>query len=163
MCCNGCCNNRYAKTALQSADWNYHEIGSHLTDTHLVMEVIAVSTHRNFGEQHPIYQLLTPHFINTLSLNYFARSTLVPDVISQLSPLNLDGSLSFSTSLFNKWTFATAGAIDDLTARGFNTDPAALKAAWPGYYCAQDSLGLWFILQSFVQSLVAQSYPPDDE
>jgi arachidonate 15-lipoxygenase len=37
---------RYAKTALQCADWNYHEIGSHLTKTHLVIEVIAISTHR---------------------------------------------------------------------------------------------------------------------
>jgi hypothetical protein len=101
-----------------------------LTFTHLVIEVIAISTHRNFAQEHPIWQLLTPHYINTMSLNYFARSTLVPDVIAEISPLSLTGALNLATSLFDDWKFEEAGAEDDLKARGFN--PATLDTDFPG-------------------------------
>jgi hypothetical protein len=68
-----------------------------------------------------------------MSLNYFARSNLVPKVISQLSALNLNGSFNFATTLYDDWKFEQAGAVDDLIDRGF--DPATLTAYLPGNNC----------------------------
>lgn len=45
---------RYAKTVSQSADWLRHEIGVHLTNTHLVEEAVIVATQRSFEWNHII-------------------------------------------------------------------------------------------------------------
>ena len=53
---------RFAKMCVRVADWGVHELGSHLTLTHLVSEVIALATYRSLPKAHPVYQLLAPHF-----------------------------------------------------------------------------------------------------
>jgi hypothetical protein len=40
-----------------------------------------VAANRSFHETHIVYQLLSPHWFKTLSLNAAARSALVPNVI----------------------------------------------------------------------------------
>ena len=75
---------RYAKTCAQVSDWTRHEITVYLTDTHFVEEAIIVATHRCISVEHPVFKLLEPHWLRTLSLNAAARETLVPKIIFDL-------------------------------------------------------------------------------
>jgi len=68
-----------AKTVVQIADFNYHELISHLGGTHLVVEPFVVSTHRQLADNHPLNVLLTPHFEGTIFINYEAQNKLVAD------------------------------------------------------------------------------------
>lgn len=96
---------RYAKTCAQVSDWTRHELASHLVDTHLVEEVIIVGTNRHMGSRHPVYRLLQPHWLRTLSLNAAARSTLVPGVIIDLIGLKKDELHHFISHAFNNFNF----------------------------------------------------------
>jgi arachidonate 15-lipoxygenase len=54
-----------AKTAVQIADGNHHEAVSRLGQTHLVVEAFITATQNQLSD-HPVAQLLRPHFEGTL-------------------------------------------------------------------------------------------------
>jgi hypothetical protein len=85
---------RYAKTCAIAADWVDHEIRVHLTEAHFIDEAIIVGANRAFPDDHPIYNLLEPHWVRTLSLNSAARATLVPAIICNIGPFNYLQTLS---------------------------------------------------------------------
>lgn len=68
-----------AKTIVQIADFNCHELIVHLAATHLLIEPFVVSTHRQFADNHPLKVLLLPHFEGTLFINWAAQALLVND------------------------------------------------------------------------------------
>lgn len=76
---------RYAKTVAQCALFNLHEIGAHLTKTHFLSERIIMATKHCLPLNHPVHQLLQPHFAKTLALNREARNTLLP-ILDHLTP-----------------------------------------------------------------------------
>ena len=77
---------RKAKTAVQVADANYHELVCHLGGSHLIMEAAALATVRNLSARHPLYKLLAPHFEGTLAINSSAaNSMLAPGGVIDLS------------------------------------------------------------------------------
>ena len=87
---------RYAKMCASVSDWARHELSVHLTETHLLEEALIVAAQRNFPDSHIICQILRPHWLKTLSLNFLARRTLVPIFINAIAPLQvryLDSSL----------------------------------------------------------------------
>lgn len=68
-----------AKSTVQVADGNYHELFVHLARTHLVSEAFAVATQRHLAERHPLNILLTPHFEGTLFINNLAATSLIEE------------------------------------------------------------------------------------
>ena len=68
-----------AKTTVQIADFNYHELITHLGATHLVIEPFVVTTHRQLAANHPVKRLLLPHFEGTILINWGAQASLVAD------------------------------------------------------------------------------------
>ena len=66
-----------AKTIVQIADANYHELISHLGRTHLWIEPFIIATARELAQNHPLGILLRPHFEGTLFINNAA--TVGPD------------------------------------------------------------------------------------
>ena len=66
-----------AKLVVQVADGNYHELVAHLARTHLVIEGVAMATHRHLATVHPVWALLVPHFEGTLFINYEAATSLI--------------------------------------------------------------------------------------
>lgn len=66
-----------AKTIVQIADFNHHELITHLSATHLLIEPFVVSTHRQLAKNHPLRILLIPHFQGTIFINYSAQKRLV--------------------------------------------------------------------------------------
>jgi len=65
-----------AKLYFNNADMNYHEAVSHLLNTHLNMEAYEVATLKAFQSDHPLFKLLYPHFLFTMTINSVARNTL---------------------------------------------------------------------------------------
>lgn len=70
-----------AKTVVQNAEENYHEIFVHLARTHLVSEVFAMATPRNLSGRHPLYLLLKPHLEGAIFINEGAADTLLPPLL----------------------------------------------------------------------------------
>ncbi len=68
-----------AKTVVQVADGNYHELFVHLARTHLVLEAFVVATHRQLADQHPLNILLIPHFEGSLFINNAAANSLIAE------------------------------------------------------------------------------------
>ncbi len=67
-----------AKTVLQMADSNYHELISHLAQTHLFIEPFVLATNRCFTDKnHPLRLLLKPHLEGTILINYGAHKRLL--------------------------------------------------------------------------------------
>ena len=67
---------RIAKTIVQVADANHHELISHLGLTHLLLEVFAMATERQLAKDHPLGILLRAHFEGTFFINDQAQKTL---------------------------------------------------------------------------------------
>ena len=58
-----------AKTAVQVADFNYHEMFVHLGRTHLMSEAFAMATQRQLAVAHPLSRLLAPHLEGAMFIN----------------------------------------------------------------------------------------------
>jgi arachidonate 15-lipoxygenase len=66
-----------AKTVLQMADSNYHELISHLAQTHLFIEPFVLATNNCLPDDHAVRVLLKPHFEGTIFINYAAHKSLL--------------------------------------------------------------------------------------
>ena len=155
---------RYAKTCIQKCDWMRHEIAVHLTNTHLVEESVIVAASRSFSSSHPVYKLLSPHWLKTLSLNAAARSILVPEVIIQISgmtPVQLMKLIGYEYSTFD-WTGSYIPT--DLARRGFPIDQINDEKFHNCAY-ARNMHVLWFIIRNFVARYLQATgiYPTDAE
>ncbi|KAL7271400.1 hypothetical protein RUND412_005836 [Rhizina undulata] len=138
---------RYAKTCVQSADWTRHEVAVHLVHTHFIEEAVIVAANRSFHNKHPVYLLLKPHWLKTLSLNAAARSTLVPQVVVPLVGMSTEQLLKFAKKAYDTFSFQTVP--EDLRSRGFIPEeldnPRYKNCAY-----ARNIYALWKILHEFV-------------
>lgn len=153
---------RYAKTALSSADWLHHEAKVHLTDTHLVEEVIIVATHRAFNPVGPIYNLLEPHWERTLSLNKAARDTLVPSVVTKLAGVRSKDVYTYINYVYQNFDFVGGYIPNDLESRGFPLDQLDdPKGRFHNYAYARNMKLMWEKLRNFVSSYL-DAFPEYD-
>lgn len=152
---------RMAKTVVQIADGNYHELISHLGRTHLWIEPIALGTYRRLGTEHPLGKLLLPHFEGTLFINNAAASSLIaPDgtvdkllfgtILSSVK-LSVKGAkgypFSFNDSMLPQ-TFASRG-VDDLQKL-------------PDYPYRDDALLIWHAIHDWVEAYLHIFYKDDE-
>ncbi|TGO70698.1 hypothetical protein BELL_0682g00050 [Botrytis elliptica] len=151
---------RYAKQCAQVSDWHAHELGSHLTHTHLIEEGIIISSHRHLPETHPVFQLLAPHWLKTLPLNAAARASLIPQVIVHINGLPSKGSLQMVRSQYETFDFVGGYIPHDLAARGFPL--AELDAPkFHNYAYARNMKHIWYTLRRFVSGMLRSAYPSD--
>ncbi|MDI1432364.1 lipoxygenase family protein [Polyangium sorediatum] len=150
-----------AKTAVEVAAFNDHEMVAHLGHTHLLVEPFVVATHRNLPNDHPVSLLLRPHFEGTLFINNAAQSTLIAPGY-QVDKL-LGGTIQASRAVavasliadpdfdFNKGMLP-----QDLARRDVN-DPAL------EYPYRDDALMVWGAIEKWVRSYVGVHYKSDAE
>lgn len=154
---------RYAKTCVQISDWTRHEVTVHLVNTHFIEEAVIVAANRSFEEDHPVFKILSPHWIKTLSLNAAARTTLVPDVVIKLSGMTAPQLMLFMQDAYNSFDWQENYIPNDLNRRGFPfeeiNDPKLRNCAY-----ARNMHVLWQILQTFVGNyLEASGFKKDDD
>lgn len=152
---------RMAKTVVQIADGNYHELISHLGRTHLWIEPIALGTYRRLGTEHPLGKLLLPHFEGTLFINNAAANSLIAPggtvdkilfgTLKSSVQLSVKGAkgypFSFNDSMLPQ-TFASRG-VDDLQKL-------------PDYPYRDDALLIWHAIHDWVEAYLQIYYKDDD-
>ncbi len=149
-----------ARTIVQAADGNYHELFVHLARTHLVIEAFAVATHRQLAPEHPLNALLLPHFEGTLFINNAAAGSL----IAAGGPIDM----IFAGTIASTQKTASAGRLGfdfyahmlpgNLKLRGVDN-----SAALPDYPYRDDALLVWNAIHDWVRDYVNVYYSADGD
>ncbi|PZD70290.1 Arachidonate 15-lipoxygenase [Acaryochloris thomasi RCC1774] len=152
---------RMAKTVVQVADGNYHELISHLGRTHLWIEPIALGTYRRLAK-HKLGKLLLPHFEGTFFINNAAAGSLIAKggVVESILSGTLLSSVTLSVKAAKGYPFAFNDSMLPKTfaARGVD-DPQKL----PDYPYRDDALLIWDAIHKWVKSYLEVYYSSDDE
>lgn len=151
---------RMAKTIVQIADGNYHELISHLGRTHLWIEPIAVGTYRCLGAQHPLGKLLLPHFEGTFFINNAAAVSLIAPGggVDQL----LSGTLLSSVKLSVKGAKGYPFAFNDsMLPQTFTARGVADSQKLPDYPYRDDALLIWDAIHDWVEAYLKIYYQDD--
>ncbi|MGX7000227.1 lipoxygenase family protein [Caballeronia sp. KNU42] len=147
-----------AKTVIQVADFNYHEMFVHLGRTHLLSEAFTIATHRQLASSHPLNALLVPHFEGTLFINDLAGKVIMGpgtfgDVILAAPIGILQGCSGIDRLLLD---FYASMLPADLKSRGVDTDSTLLE-----YPYRDDALLVWNAIRQWVADYVAIYYLSD--
>ena len=152
---------RYAKTCAQVSDWARHEITAHLTETHFIEEVAIVATHRCIPQGHPVYAILEPHWLRTLSLNAAARATLVPSVVFELVGFHGNQAYDFIRHAFDRFDFKGRYVPNDLKARGFPIEELD-SPRFKNYAFGRNMILMWNAIRKFVAAMIDLTALKDD-
>ena len=149
-----------AKSIVQTADGNYHELFVHLARTHLVEEAFAVATHRNLASSHPINILLLPHFEGTLFINNSAAESLIAKdgPIDQIFAGEIDKTQLAAGTDRLQFDFYKNMLPADLKERGVDD-----KTKLPEFPYRDDALLVWHAIHKWVTEYVNIYYSHDDE
>ncbi|XP_078022726.1 arachidonate 12-lipoxygenase, 12R-type-like [Epinephelus lanceolatus] len=130
-----------AKIFVRSADFNVHQLNSHLLRTHLFAEVFAVSLLRSVPSVHPLYKLLIPHTPDTLQINYLAQHRLISEtgVFSEFASSGGEGLVTLLQRSMSSVTYSSLCIPDDIAERGLEDVP--------NFYYRDDGLRLWDIIR----------------
>ncbi len=150
-----------AKTAVQVADFNYHEMFVHLGRTHLMSEAFAMATQRQFATAHPLSRLLSPHLEGAMFINEAATLIIMAplttgDVILTAPIETLQqqcGRDRLAYDFYDRMMLP-----NDLRTRGVD-DTAAL----PDYPYRDDALLVWNAIAQWVGDYVAAYYLGDGD
>lgn len=147
-----------AKLAFQAADGVVHEMSSHLGRTHLVMEGVAIASHRQLDEHHPVLRLLMPHFRFMLSLNNLAeRSLIAPgSKVDASFGAPIEEIVGVAAQARASWDFTAAALPNDLADRGVGG-----TGGLPSYAYRDDALPLWAATRDYVEDYVGLYYGND--
>ncbi len=147
-----------AKTVVQTADFNHHEMLAHLGRAHLVTEAFAVATHRTLAKTHPLNVLLVPHFEGEVFINFLAATIILPanmfgdDILA--APLNhLRDSVGKDRIA---WDFYEQIPRTDFANRG--VDDANVLGEYP---YRDDALLIWDRVHDWVNEYVRVYYRSD--
>lgn len=149
-----------AKFCVQAADGNYHELFAHLARTHLVIEAVAVATHRHLPDQHPLWALLVRHFEGTLFINWAAAVSLITKggPIDHIFAGTIESSQATAAKARLSFNFAEGALPANLAARGFGPDSKLAD-----YPYRDDALLVWGAIEGWVRSYVSVYYAADSD
>jgi arachidonate 15-lipoxygenase len=151
-----------AKTIVNMADGNYHELVSHLGRTHLFVEPFVLATKRKLPENHKLRILLEPHFEGTILINYGAHTKLIAtggevdkllaSTIENDRVIAVEGAKSYLHN-FNDVMFPKT-----LTSHGVG-DSAKL----PDYPYRDDGRLIWDAIHTWVSAYLRINYTSDQQ
>jgi len=151
-----------AKTVLQMADSNYHELISHLAQTHLFIEPFVLATNRCLKDpNHAVRVLLKPHLQGTILINYGAHKYL----LAEKGPIDilLSGTIDSNSQLAIKEAMSHLANFNEvafpltLEKRGVN-NPQQL----PIYPYRDDGQLMWDAINQWVHDDLHLHYSSDD-
>jgi len=149
-----------AKMAYQCADACHQEIGTHFAWTHMVMAPVAVVTNRQLAEQHPVHQLLAPHFRFYLYDNELGRVAFINPggPVERMLGGTLEESLGIPLNLYKLWNIREFTLPTELARRGV-ADPEILTR----YPMRDDGVPIWNAIGAFVGNYLGIYYKNDSD
>jgi len=150
-----------AKTIVQIADGNYHELISHLGRTHLLTEAFVIATARQLAPNHPLTLLLLPHFEGTLFINSAALRGLVNEggTVDKVLSGELSESLRLSAESVQGFPFSFNEAI---IPKVFESRKVHNAEQLPDYPYRDDALLIWEAIHQWVTDYLALYYTSDE-
>lgn len=152
-----------AKVIVGSADAAYQGIVSHLMNTHLITETVAIATHRALPPQHLLWQLLTPHFFNTLAINTMARSIF----LGRGAFFDTTGALGYtgSNELLSR-SYCGKGQVIDYEGEELEFYKLSLPHSLeirdvkeiPNYHYRDDAQLIWDAIREYVAAVLKTQY-----
>ncbi|XP_070197534.1 polyunsaturated fatty acid lipoxygenase ALOX8-like [Littorina saxatilis] len=145
-----------AKMWFNNADAAYHQAITHLGFTHLLMEGVVVTTHRQLSRHHPIFKMLAPHFLFLIAINNLARVILVNSggIIDSIMNAGVKGSFAIIRKRLTQWRMDVDGTLPvELKKRGVE-DTTAL----PNYHFRDDALRVYDVIKTYATDYVKQYY-----
>nr|AAY87057.1 13-lipoxygenase [Arachis hypogaea] len=157
-----------AKAYVIVNDSCYHQLMSHWLNTHAVIEPFVIATNRQLSVIHPIYKLLSPHYLDTMNINALARQNLInSDGIIERTFLPSKFSVEMSSAVYKNWVFTDQALPADLIKRGMavedSSSPYGIRLVIEDYPYAVDGLEIWFAIKEWVQDYVSLYYPTDND
>ncbi len=148
---------RVARAHVQASDSHYHESISHLLETHLVSEVFALATNRQLHGDHPLAQLLIPHFEHTLAINEQARKNLLADhgEIARSMAAKHTGNINLVRLAWKDWQYQDHHLNNDLQIRDVND--------LPGYLYRDDSREVFQAIDDYARGILSIWYVKDKD
>jgi arachidonate 15-lipoxygenase len=145
-----------AKTSVQIADANFHEMSTHLGRTHFAMEPIAVSTARQLAPSHPVHILLAPHLRFLIANNHLGVERLinVGGPVDELLGGSISESVQIAVNSVKSWSIKEHAFEADLSNRGVNDSDVL-----PHYPFRDDGRLLHDSLARYVKSYLEIYYP----
>ena len=149
-----------AKTAVQVADFNYHEMFVHLGRTHLMSEAFAMATQRQLAVAHPLSRLLAPHLEGAMFINEAATLLI-------MAPLTTgDAILAAPIETLQRecgrdrlaYDFYDNMLPNDLRVRGVDSTEAL-----PDYPYRDDALLIWNAISQWVGEYIGVYYANDGD
>jgi arachidonate 15-lipoxygenase len=149
-----------ARTHAQCADAHVHEATVHLLETHLVGEAIAMSMYRELHLDHPLRQLLEPHYFGNLAINDVARNNLLSKTgpIQRAMAAGVAGSYHAARIAYHGWSFKRASLRTNLQERG-----VLCEERLPRYYYRADALRVHDAIAHFVRGILRLWYRNDED
>ncbi|WP_445633986.1 Lipoxygenase domain-containing protein [Nostoc sp. DSM 114161] len=146
-----------AKSIVQMADSNYHELVSHLGRTHLFIEPFVIATKRRLPANHHLRILLEPHFEGTILINYGAHKILVADrrQVDELlaSTIESDRQLTVQAAQDYLHHFNDAMFPNILASRRVDNTHKL-----PEYPYRDDGLLIWNAIHQWVRAYLSSYY-----
>ena len=106
-----------AKMYFNNADGLVSQIVHHLVNAHLVSETFAAATFRHLVEDHPVHQLLAPHFKGLVNINTvgFEKLTSPNGAITRVAGFGHSGLLDLIKFAYEDWHYDNMSFTGDLT------------------------------------------------
>lgn len=148
-----------AKSVVNDADGNYHELVVHLGRTHLVEEAFTVATHRQLAPQHPINRLLLPHFEGTLFINASAQSSLIAPKgpIDRIFAGKIQATQDTAIDYRLSFDFKASMLPIELEKRGVNQ-----RELLPFFPYRDDATRVWGAINQWAADYIALYYANDN-
>ncbi|KAI3418270.1 Lipoxygenase [Psidium guajava] len=155
-----------AKTQVTANDSAHHELISHWLHTHAVVEPFIIASRRQLSAMHPIHQLLSPHFRDTMHINALFRRILINSGgILEKTLFTGEVSMELSSELYKEWRFDEQGLPSDLLKRGMAIQdlesPAGVKLIFQDYPYGEDGLDIWIAIKTWVTDFCSVFYKQD--
>ncbi|ELS03656.1 Lipoxygenase [Xenococcus sp. PCC 7305] len=151
-----------AKTIVQIADANYHELISHLGRTHLLIEPFVIATERELAPNHPLGLLLRPHFQGTLFINNAATVGLInkDGIVDATFGGTLNESLRITLEGVRGYPYSFN---DSMLPKFFEQQGVDDPDALPDYPYRDDGMLIWNAIHTWVTSYISIYYHNDQD
>lgn len=149
-----------ARAHAQSADTHTHEGTYHLLETHLISGAIALCMHRRVHPDHPLRQLLDPHYFDNLAINKLALGGLLAPggTIDTALSGRVAGTLDAARLFYKGWSWKKRCLSAELSSRGV-TDRGAL----PFYHYRDDALEVHAAIVKYASGILDLWYATDED